>query len=736
MDRSTQTTPLENAFAHNNGIEILTDNALIARLEKGDAHNIADTWFQEFTNVHKRLFSSRDFNHADEAPGFIINSRGGSINQELTTLVKQLYDEGGFAKKPPKKDLSSYLASAYIRIRNINPFRYGENFALLTFFALIGKTKALTDDKGTKLDIDFHRLDAEDWKTLDLPTDGAKKKENWEAIDRVFMKLITPSNIEKQIGETQSGNTSLPFDKRWASLPKSEKVIAQKHFLSHTFGHTPCLVAIDGGLVPLDAVEGDIINHINRGESPATFKVSRNKMIGHLIKDGREHRDKIDGIAIVNDEVPLFALNVDLLTGLDVTTQLPSVKDYCERHKTHIMNLPEYVKEHTNLPPNLEKRLKQAAERVAQIRDIVWQSVDRAFEGKAPVPDSDTPHAENWPKFFITMGGTGSGKSNLAGIAREYTSGNFVEASLDEARTKFSTYDLYAAVGRDLPEKGKNDKPVRTGHHFGDYIALETAAGYIREGIVARAMGFQNRYMEDPRSTATPDKNKRYHLLYDGSGVPYKGKYEGIVQKLSDKNFFNYVLVADAPIEKAYARAASRLEGPDGRAVPPKVIVEKHRGLPRAMRDAAKDEHVRHFEIIDTSRDVKGEHYILAHRVSLDARDDKAAGKHNQVKKLEEARKQKAKNPRALYDALQEEGLLPPVERLKYAPPGWEERVEFVVVSHNHHNHKSEALIITDADRMAAISRKGALNPDASGLEDLYTLHQPFETVKDTPSKR
>jgi hypothetical protein len=30
---------------------------------------------------------------------------------------------------------------------------------------------------------------------------------------------------------------------------------------------------------------------------------------------------------------------------------------------------------------------------------------------------------------------------------------------------------------------------------------------------------------------------------------------------------------------------------------------------------------------------------------------------------------------------------------------------------------------------MAAISRKGALNPDASGLADLRTLHQPFELL-------
>lgn len=690
-------TNLELAFAHNNGIEMLTDNDLTARLEQGDAHNIADTWFNAFTDVHRRLFSSRSFNHDDEKPGIIWHSRGRIVSPVLTTLVKQLYDEGGFAKRPSRKQLATYLADAYTALSTVHPFEYGEDLALRTFFALIGKTKALTDDQGQKLDIDFTRLNPDDLNTLTLPPE-----KNREAIDRVFEKLLDASH--------NPPSKPLAHGDRWDSLPKSEAEIVRKHFLSHTLGHTKCLVTINGGAVPLDAVEGDIIQHINRGGHPADFTVPREKIIDYLIKDGRERADAIDGIPITDDAVPLFALNVDLLTGLDVTTQLPSVKDYCIAHNTHILRLPEYVKTH-DLPPNLKNRLERAADRVEKTREIVWKSVDKVFEGKSPVVGGTNP------KIFMTMGGTGSGKSNLAEIAGKHTDGNFVEASLDAARTNFSAYDLYAAVGNDLPDKAQsNGKPVRTGHHFGDYIALETGAGFIREGVVERAKGYQGNYAHLP--LLQQDKQQRYNLLYDGSGVPYKGKYEKLIKKLDDESFETYVLVADAPIETAYARAAKRLKGADGRAVPPKVIVEKHRGLPRAMRDAARDEHAHHFEIIDTTRDTKGEHYTLAHRVTLSL---------DEVKALEAARKETTQgNPRALFNTLSVANLLP--ENFQYAPEGWEDRVEFVVVSHDHHARTSQVLIITDSERMAAVSKKGALNPNASGQKDLHTVRQPFET--------
>jgi hypothetical protein len=696
-------TPLETAFAHNNGIDILTDQDLIERMERGDAHNIADTWFQEFANVHKRLYSSRGFNHDDERPGIIWHSRARVVAPVLTTLVKQLYDEQGYAKKPSREQLATYLADAYTGISNVEPFEYGGALSLRVFFTLIGKTRALTDDKGHRLDIDFTRLNKQDLETLELPPE-----KNREKIDKVFEKLLDPANNRP--------TKSLPAHKRWGTLPKSETEIVQKHFLSHTLGHTKCLVTINGGLVPLDAVEGDIIQHINRSGHPADFTVPRDKIVDYLIRDGRENASSIDGIDITDKAVPLVPLNVDLLTGLDVTTQLPSVKKYCQEHNTHLLRLPEYVKTH-DIPDILRNRLERAADHIEKTRPVVWSAVDESFKGIKPVPYAKNLNKQTSPKAFITMGGTGSGKSNLEEIVNKHTDGSYVTASLDEARTHFKMYDLYAAVGRNLNGEPKPGSiPVRTGHHLGDYKALETGAGLIREGIVERAKGYQGNY----GTLLLPEKNlkRRYNLLYDGSGVPYKGKYEQIVRKLSEEGFDNTILVADAPIEKAYERAEKRLRSPDGRAVPPKVIVDKHRGVPHAMRDAARDEYVRHFEVIDTTRDVKGEHYTLVQRFTLKADD---------VKELERARKKK--EPLALYKELRKQKLLPEAEDLRHAPDGWEDRVEFVVVSHNHHAKQSDVLIITDRDRMTAISRKGALNPDASGLEDLHTLHQPFEIL-------
>ncbi len=707
-------TDLERAFAHNNGIELLADRDLIYRLEQGNAHTIADTWFQEFTNVHRRLFFSRTFNHDSERPGIISKGLGRTVSPVLDILVKQLYDKEGFAKRPRREDLVRYLADAYKNLSDTELFEVGGDETLRTFFTLIGKTKALTDSNGLKLDIDFTRLDPEHILMLrKKPEDYPDDKDRFDDMDKVFKRLLDASK--------NRDSTNLRFHERWCSLPKSETGLAQKHFLSHTHDNAECLVAINGGLVPLDAVEGDITHHIHRGGHPADFMVSRKQIIYYLIEGWRETASNIDGIPITDDAIPLFPLNVDLLTGLDVTTQLPDVKEYCRQHNTHILRLPQYIHDHKDdfagLPDSLKKRLKHAEKRVIKTREIIWKSVNEVFEGKSPVGGGEEP------KIFMTMGGTGSGKSNLAAIARKHTNGNFVQASLDEARTRFSVYELYAKVGRELSEIERarnNGKQVRTGHHFGDYIALETAAGFIREGIVERAKGYHGNHEEIPNPKV--DEHKRYHLLYDGSGIPYKGKYDKIIKELRKKGFGTYVLVADAPIDKAYARARERLKGADGRAVPPKVIVEKHRGLPRSMRDAARDEYVDYFEILDTTQDGIGNHYTLAHRKKMPLA---------KVKELEDARRTKTERPDALYEALHRNNFLP--EDLHHAPEGWQQRVEFVVVDHNHHAEErySKVLIITDAERMAAISRKGALNPDASGLKDLWSLHQPFELLEE-----
>lgn len=709
---------LELAFAHNNGIELLSDDDFIKNLEQGDLYAITDKWFNAFTEVHKKLFSSRNFNHDNEKPGIIWKSRGGAINRYLETLVIQLYDEHGFPRKSASRhELATYLADAYRSIVNENPYEHGEALAIRTFFALIGKTEALTDEHGTKLDINFTRLSPEEIAKLSV--DPGKDEKLRAEIDGLFEKLLDPACTPHV--------QPLPYEQRWDTLPKSETVIENKHFLSHTHKNIRCLVALNGGLVPLDIVEGDLRQHIIRGKHPSTFKVSRDKIIDYLIKDGRETADSIDGIP-TKDEIPLFPLNVDLLTGLDVTTQLPDVKAYCKQHNTHIMRLDKYIETHKDdLPDNLRQRLEHAAERIKQTQETVWKAVDKAFEGKTPIfkplPGKDKILTEGEKAIkadlFMTMGGTGSGKSNLAGIASTQTDGNIVTASLDDSRTCFKAYDLYSAVGSDLPtteESIKAGKPVRSGHHFGDYIAMETAASYIREGIVERAQGKEGNYEETPLSKTAEGGLNLYNLLYDGSGVPYKGRYDKTIASMKN-NFRAHMLVADAPFEKAYKRAGQRLLGADGRAVPSKVIVDKHRGLPRAIRDAARDDNLTSFQIIDTDHDVKGEHYTLAYRCMLPQK---------KVNLLEKARRESEHNPRALYELLKSENLLP--NDVKYAPSGWEDRMEFVIVSHNHHGEKfSDVIIITDAERMTAISRKGALNPKAAGKSDLYSAHQSFE---------
>ena len=412
-------TPLEQNLAHNNGIELLSDTKLIASLEAGDRHAIADKWFQEFTNVHRQLFASRDFNHDDERPGNIWSGRGRTVASILKTLVKQLYDEEGFPTKPTREKLASYLADAFTQISQNDPFEYGNDLALRVFFSLIGKTEAVTDDKGSSLDVDFTRLSADDFKQL-----KRMRKTDHERIDAIFERLLD-SGYDPPA-------TPISFTDRWTRLPKSEAEFVEKRFLCHTHANSLCLVTVNGGLVPLDAIEGDLRQHLNRGRHPTDFSVSRQKIFHYLIKDGRETEYSIDGIPISDEAVPLFPLDVDIVTGLVITTQLPSVLAYCKKHNTHPLVLPEYIKAHS-LPVNLKSRLERAAKRIEQTREVVWGAIDGAFDGKTPVvgyetsDDSDDASRAKRiaePQVIMTMGGTASGKSNLETRTKEITNDN------------------------------------------------------------------------------------------------------------------------------------------------------------------------------------------------------------------------------------------------------------------------------------------------------------------------
>jgi hypothetical protein len=455
----------------------------------------------------------------------------------------------------------------------------------------------------------------------------------------------------------------------------------------------------------------------------------------------------IDGRKVEEGVAQLVSMDIDLLTGLSMKDQK---KPDGSTEKSEVARLGAFIRKHSpivrdSVPEDLlamsdflalfpkpddgsdyashmDARLKElsviaiqegnedahellaaATPHIKALAPRIMSAVDEHFKDKKTAQEL----GEKKPHFFMTVGGVAAGKSNAEKIANEECGkDNYVIAGLDMVRSMFDRQAINLA----------------TDNHNFDYKNIEQAGKLVRALVLERG------------------REQGYHLLLDGSGIPYENRYAPILAafKGDETTKFQYktnvlgfdrtLYVHDPEKRSALDRESPRKAlgdalfyqgmrlGRDLRSVPVKIIANNYASVPEAMLQASQDPNVDRFWLIDNNPRKNQEEmkpYILSFTTEITEEQlttlDKLKGPQ-----LKEAIL--AMDNEKVNKALQDKRYTPD----ELPPENW----NFKVVAKIGDEYRIE--VITDAERYLGTLEKGLFNMEADGPESLFKLTKPM----------
>ncbi len=643
-----------------------------------------------FSRIHREMFQDwKEQITVNHRPGSMIDaSKRKAFRQIIERLVldgegnnqdSAIFDNNGFVIHT--ENIAERLSLFYLNMRRVRPFSYGNRLTLDFFMTALGNLPAF---KGVyEQGIDFRRLATAD--PLALHDTNSQLKE----ICTAFQHALDPTlskNLQNKPNEYG----------RW---PENKRFISGIPFLSHqTADGINCLVSVNGGLVAFDSIEEKLFI---AGKHLADYPLcDAGNIIGYL--PGTESlrvagKTDIDGIPISKNGVaPLFCLDINMLSGLRSPshTELLELLKQCAGDKAQLFDLANNpaLKHKMLLTATDDLRLNRSVEiaydRLTTISKKLEQAKLAIFEHK--VPDAQ-------PALFMSMGGAGSGKTAVEELAFARCGDNFVVASLDEFR-KIS--DLYRVL-------------TAAGHHSDDYIYVEPFANRLRSLVAEHA------------------KMARINILYDGTGIPYRPRYAGIVEQFKQAGFKTHVIAVDAFIVKPEGRedelprsavilsVKARYEQ-TGRALPWVVTVDKHIRAPLSFLDALEHKALEKLSLFanDSERD---RHYLVAESfIFSDQQVDLLQDQQREGTLIEYLHLLIKQRDDSLLKNLANNNVKQIDGFIKRNPAFNESNVAYQIYSSSNENR---VLVIYNARRFADFVEKRQLNPNASGENGL--LHKP-----------
>jgi hypothetical protein len=450
--------------------------------------------------------------------------------------------------------------------------------------------------------------------------------------------------------------------------------------------------------VPFDSIKEDLFM---AGKHLADYprSVSEN-VIGYL--PGTEAlrepgKTEIDGISIAeNGAAPLFCLDINMLTGLrgPSHTELMELLKQCGGEKVSIFTLAnnEALKQKLLLAADGDKRLERsveiAYERLGKINSILDNAKTSIFKGKTAVSQ---------PCLFMSMGGAGAGKTAVEEIASAKCGENFVIASLDEFRKQSDLYRVMTAAQ----------------HHSDDYVYVEPFANRLRDLVAEHA------------------KEAGINILYDGTGIPYRPRYSGIIEQFKQAGFQTQIIAVDAFIVKPSGRENELVRSTvidsikdryetTGRALPWVITAYKHIRAPESFLYALQDSALNKISLFanDGERD---RHYLIAESFDFSDQEIHTLQVHQQAGTLSAYLKTivKIQDSSALSNlaCAQDAAIEAWMDR---NPVFTENNVGYQIYPSDTCNR---VLLIYNLARMIDFVEKRQLNSNASGEEGL--LHKP-----------
>lgn len=590
-----------------------------------------------------------------------------------------IFDNNGFIIRT--ENIAERLSVFYQKMRFVRPFSYGNRITLDFFMIALGNLPAF---KGVyEQGIDFRRLAASDSVALHHP------QSSLEDITLAFRHALDPV-CSKSLQNRPNG---------YGKWPEHRKFVQGIPFLFHeTQDGIACLVTVNGGLVPLYSIREELFLP---GKQFADYPPALSEtVIGYLPGTERLHGaevTRIDGIRIdENGTAPLFCLDVNILTGLRAPghTELLQLLKQCIGDNATVFDLAnnEALKSRLLNEAEGDERLRRGVEiaydRIGHITKKLDQAKDAIFEGKS---------ADAKPKLFMCMGGAGAGKTAVEEMAVAQCGDNFVIASLDEFRKLSDLYTVLTAAS----------------HHSDDYVFVEPFANRLR-GLVSRHA-----------------RALRINILYDGTGIPYKPRYQDIISEFSTAGFHTQITAVDAFIVKPQGRedelprsaviksVQERFEK-TGRALPWVVTVDKHIRAPGSFLDALQHPALEKLSLFanDGERD---KHYLVAESFDFADEEVRALQRHQMAGSLADYLKSllNCHDDSVLKNLAG--GDAGKIAALIARNPAFDESNIAYQVYHSSQGYR--VLVIYNARRMVDFVEKRQLNPNASGEEGL--LHKP-----------
>ena len=684
-------TKLRTALAISQGIQLLA--TLRKESEATVSHDQAKrvTYLTElFSRIHREVFHDwKKQATVDHRPGTMIN---GSKRIQFRLTIEQLvldadlntdtaiFDNNGFIINTA--NIADRLADFYQKMRMIRPFSYGNRITLDFFVTALGKLPAFKSvyEQG----IDFRRLEASDTIALhDLDS-------NFQSISTAFKHSLDPTRCKSLQNKAND----------YGIWPENKVFISGVPFLSHTTEQgIICLVLVNGGLVPLNAIKDKIFE---AGKQFADNPVNASEqIIGYL--PGTEslrspEKTDIDGISISpNQTPPLFCLDINLLTSLRSPshTELLELLKQCESDDKYALftlaNNEELKTKLLNAAKGDERLIRSveiAYNRLSKISKKLDDALASIFEGKKPATH---------PQLFMSMGGAGAGKTAVEEIAEAHCGDNFVIASLDEFR-KIS--DLYTVL-------------TAANHHSDDYVYVEPFANRLRQMVADHA------------------KKARINILYDGTSIPYYPRYFKIVEQFKASGFQTQITAVDAFIVKPEGRenelirsaviasVKSRFEQ-TGRALPWVVTVDKHIRAPQEFLAAVEHQDLKKISLFANDGE-KDRHYLVAESFYFTEFDIQKLHQHQLSGTLAEHLTELIKShDNSVLKKLASDNEDKIDSLIDRNPDFSENNVAYQVYNSRFGNR---VLAIYNTRRLVDFVEKRQLNPNASGEAGL--LHKP-----------
>ena len=686
----TQLKKLRTALAISQGTKLLSN--LQQEAEGTISHDQTKrvTYLTElFSRIHREIFQDwKDQPTVSHRPGTMPDADKRKMFREtIESLVLDgddnvdtaIFDNNGFVIST--ENIAERLAGFYLKMRSVRPFTYGNRLTLDFFMTMLGKLPAIKSvyEQG----IDFRRIEATDAVALHNPDSTFRE------ITLAFVHALDPNRSKSLQNQANA----------YGKWPENKKFVSGIPFLSHkTASGIECLVAVNGGLVPLDSIKNELFV---AGKHLADYPLcATENMLGFLPGTEEVRRSgnyEIDGISIGEDgAAPLFCLDVNMLTGLRSPshTELMELLKQCEGEKSPVLKLANNEALKCKLlaaadgETRLERTIEIAYERLSKIIKKLDEAKESVLEGK---------FADANPKLFMSMGGAGSGKTAVEEIARAHCGDNFVIASLDEFRKQSDLYRVLTAAS----------------HHSDDYVYVEPFANRLRDSVADHA------------------RTNHINILYDGTGIPYEPRYSNIINQFKAAGFHTEITAVDAFIVKPRGRENELIRSSvitsvkerfetTGRALPWVVTVDKHIRAPRSFLNALEHESLDKISLFanDGERD---RHYLVAESFSFSDHEIRILQEHQLSGTLMTYLKSLIRNHDNSFlrnlargDNAKLDGLI------NRNPVFAENNVAFQIYPGK---NDSRVLVIYNTRRMIDFMEKRQLNPNASG--EFGLLHKP-----------